>query len=246
MSRYGKAITELIDRGYSIEEISQKLILGNALVVMDSAIHYIPDYKILADFIENGIDLIASDYELLSNYTSDNFDNYNDVTIDEKGNKVYGDKYMADEADALSNLLKQQSIVRDMTVYRGEGFEVLNSYVLDNGQKLGEYLQKIVETGDTEAIKELEAKLVGNTITQPRFMSTSYDQEKASEFIEQETGIMWEIDVNKGAHGLWADPFNTENSDEREILFDRDSKLVIYGIEIVDNIVVIKAKLHQD
>ncbi len=254
---FAPTIEELVRRGYSAQEIAAKICLDdfcNKILGIEGIQN--ADPVILADFIEN-IPELAKNYDVIKNYTRSS-SLFNDILSECNGdldcipsNNNYvsddGYKYSAAEAKSaineLTSLLNNQHIKRNLTVYRGEGIEVLNQLLLNNGEALGDAINSAVKSKDMEKLDAITAEIIGSVIVQPHFMSSAYSKGNAKNFIKHEGGILWQIDVPKGANALYADPFNIEHGLEREILFNRNSVLIITDANFEDGIYTIYADL---
>ena len=145
-------------------------------------------------------------------------------------------------AKELDSILSDVKTARDMTVYRGEGFEVLNQFQLANGEVLGSAIEEAIKTKNEGQLQEIIAELLGAEITHPHFLSTAYVEDGAKRFLKHDGGgILWKIDIPQGSQGLYMDPFNSINGKEAEILFNRNAKLLIKNIEVIDGIIKITA-----
>lgn len=137
--------------------------------------------------------------------------------------------YIKQQIDAITKYIDTQSISQDMKVYRGEGYEVLNSVEID-GEKLSKLMQDAAYCGSQQEIDELILKIEkGNYIaSQERFMSTSLLKESAFS-----NSIIWELDVPAGSKGVFLEGCNISGSliNECEYLLQRDCKILIKHAE---------------
>ena len=254
---FAAPIEELIKRGYSPEKIAEHLSLEdfcNKMVRIENIKD--ADSIIFADFIED-IPLYAGNYEIMRKYTyssgifNDLLSEYNGNlnVIKEKGfiETEDGRKYSIEEAKRsikeLTRFLDKCHLKRNMTVYRGEGSDVLNQLILENGDLLGDAISVAVKSKDKSRIDEITAEIIGSLIFQPHFMSSAYSKGKAKFFIKHEGGILWQIDVPEGANAIYSDPFNTEHGVENEILLNRNAALLIKDAKVEDGIYTIYADL---
>ncbi len=254
---FTKPIKELIQRGYSSKNIAQLLSFKNfcnRIMEIEGIEGAVP--TIFADFIE---DIPEMKYmpDVLSIYTKGS-STFNNVLSDCQGdltkipkNKIYetstGVKYSSAELITniieLTDILNSQSTKRDMTVYRGEGFDILNQIVLEDGTELGKAIKTAIKNKDNEKIKQLSSSIIGSKIKQERFMSTSYKKGQAKTFIKNNEGILWKIKVPKGSKAIYADPFNIDHGIENEILFNRGYSMIITEANFEDGILAINANL---
>ncbi len=254
---FAAPVEELIRRNYSPAQIADLLSTDNyccKIITIENIKK--TDPVILADFIED-IPLFEGNYEIMKNYTrnsglfntlltdcSDNSDNNPSKIIEEPET---GRQYSIGDARSaiyeLSEFLEKCHLKRDMTVYRGEGIEVLNQIMLENGELLGDAINKAVKKKNSDRLDEITAEILGSLIVQPHFMSCAYSKSSAKNFIKHEDGILWQIDVPKGANAIYADPFNIEHGLETEILFNRKSSLLIKDAKFEDGIYTIYADL---
>lgn len=250
-------VEELVKRGYTADEIAELLSTEeycHKIIEIESM--ETADPVILADFIESIPNLLDS-YDVMRSYTKSSA-LFNNILSDCGGDldKIPDDvKYTTDDGyrfseseaksaiNELSGFLKTQSLKRDMTVYRGEGFEVLNQLILENGDLLGTAINNAVKKKDMQRLDKITGEILGSVIVQPHFMSSAYSKETAKRFIKHEGGILWQIDAPKGSNAIYADPFNTEHGVECEILFNNDSALIIKDAKFEDGIYTIYADL---
>ncbi len=254
---YTNVIEELINRGYSPEETAALLSTDN-LCNKFMEIENIDksDTTIFADFIED-IPINTGNYNILYEYTkcSDIFNYllsyYNGDISKIPLNKIIttasGDIFSTNDAISkikeLNNLLLINHLKRNLTLYRGEGIEVLNQIKLKNGKTLGNEVHNAVKHKDKNKLDTISAELIGSIIKQDRFMSTSYSKKTAQKFIKKNGGILWQIDVPKNANGIFTDPFNKENGVESEILLNRGYSLLVKDTEFKNDIYIIHADL---
>lgn len=253
---FAAPIEELTKRNYTPKQIA-------CLLSNDNFCHKIitienikkADPVIMADFIED-IPKFSESYKVMRKYT-ENSKLFNALLTDSGGNldnpetsieePETGRKYSASEAKAaiieLGTFLDTCRLKRDMTVYRGEGIEVLNQIMLENGELLGDAINTAVKKKNFKRLDEITAEIIGSLIIQPHFMSSAYSKGNARDFIKHEGGIIWQIDAPKGANAIYADPFNIEHGLETEILFNRKSSLLIKDAKFEDGIYNIYADL---
>lgn len=256
-SVYSAPIEELVNRGYSPKEIADLLSNSDFCHKM-SDVENIAKAKpeIFADFIEIIPD-IADEYELMRKYTkgSDVFNNLlakysgdlskfpDECSFADDTGYAYTKIDAQTDIKSLTSFLDKQSLKRDMVLYRGEGIGVLNQKVLENGELLGNAIKNAIKNNDTEKLDEITSEILGGVIVQDGFMSTAYSKSSAKNYIKHEGGILWEINVPKGTHAIYADPFNTENGLETEILINRGSSLLIKDTKFKDGLFTICADL---
>ena len=139
----------------------------------------------------------------------------------------------------LSNAIKTQEIPEKTTLYRGEGFEVLNNVKLENGKivNIGEAMKKATESNDAKQIAAVKEFFADNkiTATQPGFISTSINKDIPNYFVGSKynssmnasAGIIWELSTTKGTKGFFVEGINSESSAsmEQEILLQKGSKI---------------------
>ena len=157
--------------------------------------------------------------KLLVNYT-ENYsidDNYNFEVLNNllRGKEV-GDFVDVDKANnqinVISETLEKAQLPSDMTLYRG-----------CSKKTLGEY-------------KDLPAEeLIGKTISEPGFLSTSIDKEVTQNFIKD---LFITVNAKKGAHAIaLKDISNYVN--ENEILFNKNTQMTITDAEEKEDILYI-------
>ena len=251
-SLFSSVIKELKDRGYDEEEIAT-LIRYSYMAFMDRQFINCANTTLFADTIEEMQRI--SDTSVITEYTTGS-EPFNDILtvpvenledLPKPKQSVSDGKYSF--SDSLSKIreldlcLKNIKTKRDMTVYRGEGYEVLNAYKLSDGELLGNAINNAMKANDENRINEIIADILGAEITQPHFMSTAYTESGARVFVKHGGGVLWSIDAPKGSNGLYIDPFNSVNGKESEILFGRNTKLLIKDAKLEDDIFQIYAEI---
>lgn len=152
-----------------------------------------------------------------------------------RSGKPIKDDEVNEYANRLQKLINNYTVPEDLTLYRGEGYEVLNNLQLENGKKinLGKLMKDAAKSGDNEKIEKIREFILDNEITavQPAFMSTSYHWEMPDAL---HNGIIWELTPQKGTKGLFLDALNIKDTsifgnskNEQEILLQKGSKLKI-------------------
>lgn len=139
----------------------------------------------------------------------------------------------------LTNYLNKASTTKDITTYRGEGYEIFKSIKLSNGQSLGEAMEKIAaevsEKGEVTPeiqtkMNELISQVQDNnyTATQERYLSTSAESSVADKF--GKVSLILSIPAGSKAVCLDAVSIDCDYSGEAEILCQRGSQLQISDI----------------
>ncbi|MDO5436575.1 MAG: ADP-ribosyltransferase [bacterium] len=128
--------------------------------------------------------------------------------------------------DSITSYIDTQAISQPMTVYRGEGYQVLESVKVGN-KTLAQLMQEAAVGGDTSKITSLidMVESGGNYVaTQERFMSTSLLSN--SSFHD---ALMWELEMPAGSKGVFLEGANITGSlnSEVEYLVQRGSKIRI-------------------
>ncbi len=257
---FAKPIEELTKRGYTPVEIADMISHNNFIFkLMDIENISKANEVILADFIEDIPNMYYNE-DIIRQYTKGS-SVFNELLSIYKGDiskfpkdKIYetesGVKYTASDAKGtiyeLSEVLEKQSLKRDMVVYRGEGFGILSQKTTLDGTPMDEALKKAIKDNDEPAIQNIIAQLNGSTITQHRFMSTSYDKGGAYNFIKGGSGIIWQINAPKGSHAIYCDPFNVDHGVEKEILFNKGCSLKINNAEYKDGKLFLQADLLSE
>lgn len=119
--------------------------------------------------------------------------------------------------DSISSALQKSQLTEDMTLYRG-----------CSKKTLGEYQDLPAEA------------LVGKTIVEPGFLSTTKDQSVTENFAK---GLVITIHAKKGAHGLALSNISQYMSEE-EILFDKEQAMVIIAAEERDGVMYVEVTLE--
>ena len=246
-------IGELSKRGYTPEQI-RDLIKYEYAGFLSRDFILNPNIELFADTIEQLGHL--GETSILTQYTTgsgpfndvltvpvENLDDLPMPNID-FSEKHYSFGEAICNAKELDSILSGVKTARDMTVYRGEGFEVLNQFQLANGEVLGSAIEQAIKTKDETQLNAIIAELLGAEITHPHFLSTAYIEGGAKRFLKHDGGgILWKIDVPQGSQGLYMDPFNSINGKEAEILFNRNAKLLIKNVEVIGGIIKITADM---
>lgn len=139
----------------------------------------------------------------------------------------------------LTNYLNKTSISKDITSYRGEGYEIFRTIQLLNGESLGDAMGKIAseipKDGDISEetrtkINELISQVQDNnyTATQERYLSTSAESTVADKF--GKVSLILNIPAGSKAICLDAVSADCDYSGEAEILCQRGSQLQISDI----------------
>lgn len=139
----------------------------------------------------------------------------------------------------LTNYLNKASTAKDITTFRGEGYEIFKSIKLSNGQSLGETMEKIaaeipkdgnISDETRTKINELISQVQDNnyTATQERYLSTSADSKVAKRF--GQVSLILNLPAGSKAVCLDAVNMNGKYSGEAEILCQRGSQLQISDI----------------
>ena len=154
--------------------------------------------------------------------------------------------------DNLTSYIQTQEVPKDMVVYRGEGYQVLNSagdvtVQFSDGSSttkpLGDLLQDAVPYPEDKKSELIDQLLHMNLVaTQERFMSTS-----AEKSITFSGGIKWELKVPAGSHALYAELANLadgNNQYEMEFILQRDSQIVFDTITYKDGAWICLGKVN--
>ena len=150
-----------------------------------------------------------------------------------KNNPSYDpDSYTKQQIEAITQYIDTQSISEDIKVYRGEGYEVLDSVEL-NGKKLSTLMHDAAYFSDQQEIDNLILMIEqGNYVAhQERFMSTSLLKDSAFS-----DSIVWELDVPAGSKGVFLEGCNISGSlsNECEYLLQRDCRILIKHADFKD------------
>lgn len=134
------------------------------------------------------------------------------------------------QIDSITQYIDSQSTSQPMKVYRGEGYEVLDSVEI-NGKKLSSLMMEAELSYDQQKIDNLIDMIEqGNYVAyQERFMSTSLLKKHAF----KNTEIAWELDVPAGSKGVFLEGCNISGSlsNECEYLLQRGCKILIKEME---------------
>ena len=158
--------------------------------------------------------LSAEDKRSVYEYTGMAYGNINRVL---RGLEDSFDPGNLENARNIHRVLSQAEIPEDCVVYRGASESALG-------------IARVLP----------DRLLVGRTITDDGFMSTSLD--RGSAFSGK---VLFEIDVPKGAAGAYVGDISAAGQYEREVLFDKDQILIITNVtRDEDGRRIIKAKMR--
>ena len=144
------------------------------------------------------------------------------------------------EIAQIQSFINTQVINEPIKVIRGEGYEVLNSVTFPDGTTfpLAAEMQKALNyykaTEDKSLIENLK-KFINSKVcvaTQEHFMSATLAGPMP--YIGKEKPVHWDLLVEKGSKGAFLEGINFDGGShsETEILLQKDSKIVITGIDV--------------
>ena len=144
------------------------------------------------------------------------------------------------QIDQIQSFINTQVINEPIRVKRGEGYEVLNSVTFADGTSfpLAAEMQKALQhyfdtKGDKSQIEKLKNFINKKecVATQEHFMSATMAGPMAG--IGECKPVHWDLLVEKGSKGAFLEGINFEGGiqSETEILLQKDSKIVIQGID---------------
>jgi len=181
----------------------------------------------------------------ISETTLDNIENYkgcgyssiNKALEEKHKHGVDYPSFVADKIKDIQAYLNTQVIHHPITIKRNEGFEVLNSIKLPNGESLGDAMEsataqfKASKKTDKTKINEVKKMVLGQVSTahQEHFMSASI----AGPAPFESKPVHWTLEVQAGSKGVLLEGINLEGGlqNETEILMQKDSKLTIKSID---------------
>lgn len=171
-------------------------------------------------------------------YKSMNYKDINEALTAQKTEGTPPKEDIQITIDNLTSYIQTQEVPQDMVVYRGEGYQVLNSagdvtVQFSDGSSatkpLGDLLQDAVSYPENRRNELINQLLDMNLVaTQERFMSTSAG--KNTSFCGN---VEWELTVPAGSHALYAELANLDDDNhqgEIEFLLQRDSQIVFNTI----------------
>ncbi len=144
------------------------------------------------------------------------------------------------QIDQIQSFINTQVINEPIRVKRGEGYEVLNSVTFADGTSfpLAAEMQKALQhyfdtKGDKSQIEKLKNFINKKecVATQEHFMSATMAGPMAG--IGECKPVHWDLLVEKGSKGAFLEGINFDmgGHSETEILLQKDSKIVIQGID---------------
>ncbi len=254
---FASSIEELKNRGFSNDKVAELLKYDDFFHKIMNIEHIAKtDPVILADFLETTKDS-ANYYDTMYEYTRSS-SMFNNLLIEFGSdlskfppNSIFesdtGCQYTTETSKSvikeLSSFLEKQELKRDMTVYRGCGFGILNQKTLSTGENAGDAIHNAIKNNDSNKINQILKELTNSSFAHDNFLSTSFEKGGAANFIKKSGGILWKINAPKGSHGIYADPFNIENGLEKEILFNKGYTLCVKNAKADGKIVYIEADL---
>ncbi len=156
----------------------------------------------------------------------------------------------------LTEYLDMQSLVQTITVSRGELYDgCLNNIRTNDGLSTIANRLKELATSASEAEQEafVRQELVGRSVIQDHIMSTSLDKKLGEAFAgvdlftkkSDEGGILFNITAEKGSKGVFIEDLNGFHGGESEVLFQRNTKLIITNAQFdkEKNIWIVDAKI---
>lgn len=150
----------------------------------------------------------------VANYQSTNFDGINNELRYDKP-----DKYK----DVISGMDKASTDVTSDKVYRGLGSDFTKEIANKHGVK------------DVSDINELKSKLIGKTITDKGYMSTTRDLKTAGDFARDKgTGKTTVMQISGKKKGIEVDKHvkNYRSRQENEFIIKRGTKVKITDVSI--------------
>ena len=141
--------------------------------------------------------------------------------------------------DDLTSYIQTQEVPNDMTVFRGEGLQVLNSagnvtVNFKDGSSITKPLGDLLKEAmiySPEKRNELIDSLLENDFeaTQERFMSVAAKNPFGGD-------LQWELTVPAGSHALYLEVPNVDhvNDNEKEFLLQRDSQIAFKGVSFAN------------
>ena len=148
-----------------------------------------------------------------------------------------------EQIDNIQSYISTQVLDKPITVYRGEGYEVLGSVKLNDGSglTLDQALMNAANGSKADRDALIDHILDHDYVaTQERFMSTS--MLPGHNF---SGSIVWELEVQKGSKGVFLEGINVQGSfsSECELLLQKDSQILITDIEYKNNQWHLKGKV---
>jgi hypothetical protein len=199
--------------------------------------------------IETKETITKDEWDVLEDYVSGNGMDINNFLRQRNGLSV-GDMNASEKSrlSLMDKAMSKSELPKDQTLYRN----VDASAVFDKStlQKIrwGEYSEDDLQ------------EVVGKTITDKGFMSTTKDKEIAfgwGDFTGSETPIVLEFETPKGTHGIDLKRFDIEGDEQKEILLDRGLSYDIKSVgtekmrfedefgEYYESCIVVKAKIKK-
>ena len=121
-------------------------------------------------------------------------------------------------ANSISGALQRNKFDIDLQVYRGSTASIFKNILDSNTFELMKN-RKI----DAEILKD---KLIGNTINDKGFMSTTCNS-NMMDFLE---GVLFKIDIDRGMNGLGYIAPLSDFKEEEEVLLDKNTSLYIKDV----------------
>ena len=193
--------------------------------------------------------ITQDEWDVLEDYVSGNGMDINNFLRQRNGLQI-GDMNASEKSrlSLMDKAMSKSELQKDQTLYRN----VDASAVFDKStlQKIrwGEYSEDDLQ------------EVVGKTITDKGFMSTTKDKEISfgwGDFTGSETPIVVEFETPKGTHGIDLGRFDIEGDEQKEILLDRGLSYDIKSVgtekmrfedeygEYYESCIVVKAKIKK-
>jgi len=176
-----------------------------------------------------------------SNYRQSKGNTEDQTYATEHANKTYGKTATKIEKDAIttytgiayaeinSTLRKKESLDKKSAV--GKAAKHLENVISKTQIQEDIVVYRGVKTGVFGVANKKEfGKLVGKTVQDHGFMSTTIDKGKGNMFADRKNGAVMEIAVPKGAHGIFANGHSSFQS-ECELILQKGSKIKIISVE---------------
>lgn len=173
-------------------------------------------------------------------YKGSGYHNINGALTQQKQYPGYTpSQYVQKQIDVLTSYIQTQEVPNDMTVFRGEGLQVLNSagnvtVNFEDGSSITKPLGDLLKEAmiySPEKRNELIDSLLDNDFvaTQERFMSVAAKNPFGGD-------LQWKLTVPAGSHALYLEVPNVDhvNEDEKEFLLQRDSQIAFKGVSFAN------------
>lgn len=185
---------------------------------------------------EYGKTLTNKEREAIYSYTEEGYKVYNKMLRD-KNSMLYNMrmKKHADYFNTLSDAIHKYEVKENFVTFRGSS----PSFLKYDEEMYNKYMKARTPKAKIKALQGL----LGNTYTEPGYMSTTIDKKVTDSFMNKENSLLFKINVPKGSNQGAYIADVSKYSAEREFLFDKDTSLIFTGINEENGKIILECEL---